>query len=1242
MKQQMKSVISNRVRGAGMLKMNGLSNRLGKGAGRMKRLGLFIALLMMTMVGAEAQSVPTVQLGSAASSAYYSSNVGSVSKIVQDTCGNLYALESGSSLIEIPAGGGTPSVLKSGYSNGSYGLAIDSSNNLYVADTSGSAVYKIPSTNCVPQISSASNVGSTVANSASDSTGTVGWWWNPADVATDAAGNLFFSTKNACCSSYYWILEYTAAGGSAVVLKDATTEATSLAVDSSENIFFTSGGQVYELPYSSGAWATTATQLTTTLTAAFGLAFDKSGNLYIADSGTSATTGAVYEVPKSSTGLQFASIFPVVSGISINSPISIGVGANNQQVLYYSANTPGAYSDWGIYRTVSINNLSFAAVASGASSTSTLQTSFTGSASVASIKIVEAGATTPGFVVSGGTCAAGTAYNSGDSCTVQVTYTAGKPGVENATLVLADASDNALVTAQLNGTSQGAGVVVDPGTTASLSGTLESPVGVAVDGAGNVFVADTAANAVYEYAGGTGTQVVVGSDLSAPSGLATDAAGNLYIADAGNDRIVEVPLVNGVLSSASQSVVLSGKVAGSALKSVGGITFDAAGNLYIADTGNARVVMVPNNGGLDSSLAAAVGAGFSEPAAVASDASGNLYVADAGTGKVSKIAWPVASGATSLAVSSLSTPSALAIDASGSLYVVDKGNMRVLRIPAISGTLTQSSASSVADDVAYPAGLAMDASGNLYVSDTTSAAVYQINRTAGLLSYGYLSPGTSSGESEAVVSNGGNSTLSFSTPFRTLSGATGDYTIDSSLSASCVDAGTVAAGADCVIGASFSPAASDLGSLSEVVALNSNAVNATAATLTLNGTAAMLTATGTTVSQSSPAGTPYAGEAIQLTATVSSDSGTPNGGTVSFRVDGSSVGKATVSSGAATLALASGLTAGSHSVVAVYSGAPQDAIVYGGSTSSTLSLKVSSIPTTITFTTTTTYSNPSSDLTSNAITFTATVTPTEGSGIPTGTVSFMNGTTVIGSGTLAPTSAGTYVATYSSKLAAGSYNTTAVYAGDSSYQGVTSSASAFTVVSQAAFKLEQNGSSITSSASSPGSITLTLSSLGGWNGPVDLTCSGLPTYAKCVFSPPQPGVMASTSSSTYAPVTVTMQITIDNDTRTTTHAGLFWWLGGVTGLLIFCASRRFRKVRGSFLATGLALLLAAGSFCGLTACGSSNATSFVTPTGTSTVTVTAAGDQFVSGTTKNETQTCSTTSTYPCQSTSFQVALTVK
>ena len=125
------------------------------------------------------------------------------------------------------------------------------------------------------------------------------------------------------------------------------------------------------------------------------------------------------------------------------------------------------------------------------------------------------------------------------------------------------------------------------GTATTVASGLGVPFGVAVDGAGNVYIADgTAGVDVIEIPAGGGPQSPVGSGFSAPTGVAVDVAGDVFVADYGNDRAVEVPAGGG------PQITL-----GSGLSSPSGVAVDAAGDLFIVDLANNRVVELPAGGG---------------------------------------------------------------------------------------------------------------------------------------------------------------------------------------------------------------------------------------------------------------------------------------------------------------------------------------------------------------------------------------------------------------------------------------------------------------------------------------------------------------------------------------------------------------------------------------------------------------------------------------------------------------------
>jgi uncharacterized protein (TIGR03437 family) len=240
-------------------------------------------------------------------------------------------------------------------------------------------------------------------------------------------------------------------------------------------------------------------------------------------------------------------------------------------------------------------------------------------------------------------------------------------------LFLADSQDNrvrrldasvTISTAAGNGTSSGYGC---EGCLATLT-PLDSPQGVAADAHGNLFIADTHHNRVIRVDPGGAIHTISGtgtpgnlddaalSELQGPTGLALDSDGNLYIADSGNHRI-RMLTPAGTISTVAGSGVSGfsgdgGPAADAELNSPAAVAVDSAGNLYIADSGNNRIRMVTPDGNI-STLAGTGTDGFngesgpalqialSNPCGLAFDGQGNLLVADTGNNRVRRLSQTV-------------------------------------------------------------------------------------------------------------------------------------------------------------------------------------------------------------------------------------------------------------------------------------------------------------------------------------------------------------------------------------------------------------------------------------------------------------------------------------------------------------------------------------------------------------------------------------------------------------------------
>ena len=142
---------------------------------------------------------------------------------------------------------------------------------------------------------------------------------------------------------------------------------------------------------------------------------------------------------------------------------------------------------------------------------------------------------------------------------------------------------------------------------------VRAPQGVALDAAGNVYVADTGNNRVLRFEAGvpgTGEILLFGGEVNAPQGLAIDAMFNLYVADTGNDRVLKIPNANQPTPGATVIVARIGSSANQ-VRQPQGVAVDNEGNLYVADTGNDRVLEfvggVPGTGVVLATIGSALG-----------------------------------------------------------------------------------------------------------------------------------------------------------------------------------------------------------------------------------------------------------------------------------------------------------------------------------------------------------------------------------------------------------------------------------------------------------------------------------------------------------------------------------------------------------------------------------------------------------------------------------------------------------
>jgi sugar lactone lactonase YvrE len=309
-----------------------------------------------------------------------------------------------------------------------------------------------------------------------------------------------------------------------------------------------------------------------------------------------------------------------------------------------------------------------------------------------------------------------------------------------------------------------AGYMDGTGTSALFS----NPGGMAVDAQGNIYVSDTFNNRIRKITpagvvttvAGNGTAGYLDTDAAdaefyAPQGLAVDGQGNIYVADFGNNVIREISTAGLVSTYAGNGVPAfvdgaAKKVA--AFNGPSGIAFDQKGNLYVADLNNNMVRKITSTGGvslvagitpggyLNTTVDSATGVWgeFKKPSSIAVDASGNIYVADQGNSAIREIT-PAGVITTIAGGSEQNTlvgyPSGICIDANGNLFISDDSG-RIIELTSTRTLYILAGAPNVlgyadglgtAAQFSNPQGIGVDMNGNIYVSDSNNNRIRKIN-----------------------------------------------------------------------------------------------------------------------------------------------------------------------------------------------------------------------------------------------------------------------------------------------------------------------------------------------------------------------------------------------------------------------------------------------------------------------------------------------------------------------------------
>jgi sugar lactone lactonase YvrE len=318
------------------------------------------------------------------------------------------------------------------------------------------------------------------------------------------------------------------------------------------------------------------------------------------------------------------------------------------------------------------------------------------------------------------------------------------------------------------GTIFGQAVTANDETTLQAATGLDSPIALDFDANGNLFVANDAGT-ISVIPATTGTifgqsmtanvaaTLTAASGLSAPEGLTFDASGNLFITNANVDTVTVLPVSTGTIFG--QSVVADSATrleAATGLEEPTGITFDGAGDLFVENESDNTITFLPANSvpifgqTVPTTILPTTIEGLDGPTSMAFDAGGDLFVSNSDSNTITVD--PASSGTifgqsvTANVVASLSSatglngPFGIAFDTAGNLYIVNNSANAVTVIPATTGTLFgQSVTANVATTLTAatglnsPYGIVVDTNGDLLISNSGNNTVTVVPASTGTL-----------------------------------------------------------------------------------------------------------------------------------------------------------------------------------------------------------------------------------------------------------------------------------------------------------------------------------------------------------------------------------------------------------------------------------------------------------------------------------------------------------------------------
>jgi len=741
---------------------------------RLPRLGFLFATpaIFVALIGgiSSLAAAQTAQF-TGAQSAIPTSTLSYPGKVAVDRSGSIYISDTfnGRVLKETPTQGTyTESTVVSGLGQLG-GIALDGNGDIFITEFNSGVVVK-------ETLSGNSYTQSTVAVELN----------YPSGVAVDANGDVFIVDSNPA-----QVYKETPSGGSYVQSTVSTASSLSfpagIAIDANGNLYIADWGnwRVLKETLSNGSY--TESIIGSGLEYPNAVSLDASGNVYISDSGNNRIVKETY-----SNGSYSQSVVPTGTLYSPAGAVPDASGnlyiTNNPNILLLSP-TGGNFGPVNVASPGSAMTLIF---------------EFTSAGTIAEPSVVTQGISGLDFTDAGtGSCTTNGSsyeYSAGATCTVNVSFSPKYAGVREGAGILLNDSGNAIATGYVVGTGIGPRVSYSPNVTRLSLPNVTNPYAVAVDAAGNLYIAQAIlaydpSNALIKetWNGGGYTASTIVSGMGYPTSVAVDGAGNVYVGDQDNYTVYkETPTATG---GYQQSVV------DATLGTVGGLAVDGFGNVYIGRGGIGIEKETLTNGSYVRSdvFPDAWEAGF------AVDSLGSVYLAIEGQGTFKET--PTASGYVQVAIN-VALPQA--VDGFGNLYYSDNAIIE----ERLSGdnSYTQTTLATGVGGLR----LAVDGAGNVYASNDAGGYVAEVNvGQAPVVHFAATAIGHTSSDSPQTVQieNTGNAAMNVPVPAQGSNPSIpSGFTVNDNGGSACplVDAnsgsaGTLAAGASCDLTISFSP-----------------------------------------------------------------------------------------------------------------------------------------------------------------------------------------------------------------------------------------------------------------------------------------------------------------------------------------------------------------------------------------------------------------------------------------------------